>query len=45
MLNTKQIVNIAWNKKFVIPAFNIPYLPMMKAVIDAVRDENSFALV
>ncbi|NLC39324.1 MAG: class II fructose-bisphosphate aldolase [Clostridiaceae bacterium] len=45
MLDTKQIVDIAWNNGFVIPAFNIPYLPMMKPVIEAIRDENSFALV
>lgn len=45
MLSTKQIVKIAWKNGFVIPAFNIPYLPMVKPVIDAIRDENSFALV
>jgi len=45
MLNTKQIVEVAWKNGFVIPAFNIPYLPMVKPVVEAVRDENSFALV
>lgn len=45
MKTTKQIVEIAWKNGFVIPAFNIPYLPMVKPVIEAVRDENSFALV
>ena len=29
----------------VIPAFNIPYLPMVKPVIDAVRDADSFAFL
>lgn len=45
MLNNKQIVELAWKKEFVIPAFNIPYLPMVKPVIQAVRDENSFAFI
>jgi len=45
MLNTKQIIRIAWENGFVVPAFNIPYLPMMEAVVEAVRDENSFALI
>ena len=45
MLNTKQIIDIAWKNGFVIPAFNIPYLPMVKPIIEAVKDENSFALI
>ncbi len=45
MKNTKQIIEVAWKNGFVVPAFNIPYLPMVKPVIEAVRDENSFALV
>jgi fructose-bisphosphate aldolase, class II len=45
MKNSKEIVNIAWKNGFVIPAFNIPYLPMVKPVVEAIRDENSFALV
>jgi fructose-bisphosphate aldolase class II len=45
MINTKQIVDIAWKNGFVIPAFNIPYLPMVKPITEAVRDENSFALI
>ncbi len=45
MIGTKEIIDIAWKKGFVIPAFNIPYLPMVKPVVQAVRDENSFALI
>lgn len=45
MKNTKQIVETAWKNEFVIPAFNVPYLPMVKPIIEAIRDENSFALV
>lgn len=35
----------AWRAGKVIPAFNIPYLPIMKAVVCALRDTNTFALV
>ena len=45
MKNSKEIVDIAWKNGFVIPAFNVPYIPMVKPVIEAIRDENSFALV
>ncbi len=45
MKSTKQIIEIAWKKGIAVPAFNIPYLPMVRPVVEAVRDENSFALV
>lgn len=45
MKNTKQILEIARSKKIAIPAFNVPYPPMVQPVIAAVRDENAFALV
>jgi fructose-bisphosphate aldolase class II len=32
-------------KKLAVPAFNIPYLPMLEPVVRAVRDEDSFALI
>lgn len=38
-------VKLAWENKTVVPAFNIPHLPMMKPVIQAVADQNSFAFV
>ena len=28
-----------------IPAFNIPHLPMLKSIAEAIRDENSFAML
>ena len=31
--------------KTIIPAFNVPYLPMIKPVIQAVVDENSVAMI
>jgi fructose-bisphosphate aldolase class II len=44
-MNTSEIVNKAWREGIVIPGFNIPYLPMMAPVIQALRDTNSFGLV
>ena len=35
----------AWRAGKVIPAFNIPYLPIMEAVVCALRDTNTFGLV
>jgi ketose-bisphosphate aldolase len=35
----------AWEAGTVIPAFNIPYLPMMEPVINGVRDTGAFALI
>jgi ketose-bisphosphate aldolase len=45
MTGTAQIVRSAREAGIVVPAFNIPYLPMVQPVIRAVRDEDSFALV
>jgi fructose-bisphosphate aldolase class II len=45
MKGTAQIILSARAAGIVVPAFNIPYLPMVRPVIRAVRDEDSFALV
>lgn len=45
MIKTGEIVQKALKEGVVIPAFNVPYLPMVEAVIRAVADEDSFALV
>ena len=45
MPNTADIVKNALKAGIVVPAFNIPYLPMMKPVIEAVVDQDCFALV
>jgi fructose-bisphosphate aldolase class II len=45
MLKTGEIVKNALKAGVVVPAFNVPYLPMVEAVVQAVRDEDSFALV
>ena len=42
---TARIVANAWKSGLLVPAFNIPYLPMMEPVIRAVVDEDAFALV
>src|SRR6266511_602787 len=45
MPDLKVIVQNALKSAVAIPAFNIPYLPMMEPVIHAVVDHNSFALI
>ncbi len=45
MLQAKDVVRRALDKHTVIPAFNIPYLPMVKPVVQAVVDKNSLAMV
>jgi len=45
MLNAKEAVSRARSCGTVIPAFNIPFLPMVKPVVQAVIDENSVAML
>ncbi len=45
MNTTAQIVSNAWKAGLLVPAFNIPYLPMVEPVIKAVVDQDVFALV
>jgi ketose-bisphosphate aldolase len=42
---SKQTVLLARQKGLVIPAFNIPYLPMVEPIARAVADENSVAII
>jgi len=44
-MNAKEVVLLAREKGIVIPAINVPYVPMMKAIVKAVRDENSVAMI
>lgn len=39
------VVRAAWEAGTVIPAFNVPYLPMLEPVVRAVADQDSFALI
>ena len=40
-----EIMNKAWQTGTVVPAFNIPYLPMMAPVVRALRDSRTFGLI
>lgn len=44
MNTTEQIITKAWKAGLLVPAFNIPYLPMVEPVIRGVVDEDVFAL-
>ena len=43
--NTKEIMLAAYRAKTVVPAFNIPYLPMIAPVVQALKDTGSFGLI
>lgn len=45
MLSVKTIIENARQAGIAIPAFNVPYLPMIEPVVRAVVDQDSFALV
>jgi ketose-bisphosphate aldolase len=45
MSDSAAIVQRARRAGLAVPAFNIPYLPMMEPVIRAVRDEEAFAFI
>jgi ketose-bisphosphate aldolase len=45
MPDLKVITQNALNAGVAIPAFNVPYLPMVEPVVQAVVDRNSFALI
>jgi len=44
-MNTKEVVLRAKEIGKCIPAFNIPHLPMLKPIAEAIRDENSVAMI
>lgn len=43
--STSKIMQKAWNARTVVPAFNIPFLPMMVSVVEALRDARTFGLI
>jgi fructose-bisphosphate aldolase class II len=45
MQSTADVINNAQKAGVAIPAFNVPYLPMVKPVIQAVVDQDSYALI
>lgn len=44
-MNAKQVVKRAVECKTIIPAFNIPYLPMVKPIVQAILDENTISFI
>lgn len=44
-MNAQQAVWRAWKRRRIVPAFNIPYLPMLKAVVEAIVAEKCVAMV
>jgi fructose/tagatose bisphosphate aldolase len=45
MKRVADIIDAARQMGVVIPAFNVPYLPMVEPVVRAVVEQDSFALV
>ncbi|MHB0913040.1 MAG: class II fructose-bisphosphate aldolase [Armatimonadota bacterium] len=45
LCNLKALMNTACELGIVVPAFNVPYLPMMSAISDALTDTDTFALI
>jgi ketose-bisphosphate aldolase len=45
VLSVADIINHACQKGLAIPAFNIPYLPMMEPIVQAIADQDSFGLI
>ena len=44
-MNTTEVILKARELKKCVPAFNIPHLPMVKPIAEAIRDENSVAMI
>jgi ketose-bisphosphate aldolase len=45
MSDIKEIMLKANAKRIVIPAFNIPYIPMMEPIIEVLREKEAFGLI
>ena len=44
-MNSQQAVKAAMEAHTIIPAFNIPYLPMVEPIVQAIVDEDSVAMI
>jgi ketose-bisphosphate aldolase len=44
-LPVREIVRRAYERRVVVPAFNIAYLPMVRPIVEEVKAQGSFALV
>lgn len=40
-----ELMRRAWEQHLAIPSFNVPYLPMMAPVVEALRDTRCFGLI
>lgn len=45
MNDIKRIMRTAYEQHVIIPAFNMPHLPMMKPVVEALKETNTFGLI
>lgn len=45
METTDRLIKTAWRSGTAIPAFNIPYLPMLAPTVQALRDTGMFGLI
>lgn len=45
MKSSAEIIKAAWKRGVVVPAFNMPYLPMVEPVVRATRDQDAVAFV
>lgn len=43
--STRELMLKAWKAGIVIPAYNVPHVPMMEPIVKAIRDTGSFGLV
>ena len=44
-MSSTKIVKAARDARTIIPAFNIPYLPMVEPITQAIKDEDSIAMI
>ncbi len=44
-MNTTEYMKNGWKAGIAVPAFNIPHLPMVEPIINAVTNQNAFALI
>lgn len=45
IVNIDILMEKAWRFGILIPAFNVAYLPMLKTIVDTLKEENTFGLV
>lgn len=43
--STREIMQSAYEAKIVVPGFNVPFLPMIAPIVQALKDNNQFGLI